>query len=218
MKTGTPPRLDGRTIDYSQFEEQKGDKEPTFFSFRTGAPSLPQVSCHLGYTGERVHRLLRTNLQRSALYGGAIVGIGPRYCPSIEDKVVKFADRDRHQIFLEPEGLDTDEVYLNGMSTSMPVEIQEEMVHAVPGLEQARIVRPAYAIEYDFVDPTELEATLETRRMRPSLSRGPDQRHHRIRGSGRTGAGRRDQCRAARARPRRRSFPAHRKLHRNSGG
>jgi tRNA uridine 5-carboxymethylaminomethyl modification enzyme len=165
LKTGTPPRLDGRTIDYSRFEEQKGDEKPTFFSFRTGAPSLPQVSCHLGYTGERVHQLLRANLQRSALYGGAIVGIGPRYCPSIEDKVVKFADRARHQIFLEPEGLDTDEVYLNGMSTSMPVEIQEEMVHAVPGLERARIVRPAYAIEYDFVDPTELEATLETRRI-----------------------------------------------------
>ncbi len=164
LKTGTPPRLDGRTIDYARFEEQRGDEEPTFFSFRTGAPILPQVSCYLGYTNKVVHRLLRANLQRSALYGGSIVGIGPRYCPSIEDKVVKFADRDRHQIFLEPEGLDTDEVYLNGMSTSMPAAIQVEMVHAVPGLERARILRPAYAIEYDFIDPTELEATLETRR------------------------------------------------------
>jgi tRNA uridine 5-carboxymethylaminomethyl modification enzyme len=165
LKTGTPPRLDRRTIDYTQFEEQKGDAEPTFFSFRTRTVSLPQVSCHVGYTNERVHHLLRSNLQRSALYGGAIVGIGPRYCPSLEDKVVKFADKERHQIFLEPEGLDTDEVYLNGMSTSMPADIQQEMVRAVPGLEHARIVRSAYAIEYDFVDPTELEATLETKRV-----------------------------------------------------
>jgi tRNA uridine 5-carboxymethylaminomethyl modification enzyme len=165
LKTGTPPRLDGGTIDYAHFEEQKGDAEPTFFSFRTRKVSLPQLSCYVGYTNERLHRLLRSNLQRSALYGGAIVGIGPRYCPSIEDKVVKFADKERHQIFLEPEGLETEEVYLNGMSTSMPADIQQEMVRAVPGLEHARIVRPAYAIEYDFVDPTELEPTLETKRV-----------------------------------------------------
>jgi tRNA uridine 5-carboxymethylaminomethyl modification enzyme len=165
LKTGTPPRLDGETIDYAQFGEQKGDDAPTFFSFRTRKAALRQVSCHIGYTSEKVHRILRTNLSKSALYGGAIVGIGPRYCPSIEDKVVKFADRERHQIFLEPEGLDTAEVYVNGMSTSMPVEIQNEMVHAVAGLEHARIVRPAYAIEYDFVDPTELAPTLETRRI-----------------------------------------------------
>jgi tRNA uridine 5-carboxymethylaminomethyl modification enzyme len=165
LKTGTPPRLDRRTIDFAAFEEQKGDVEPTFFSFRTRKVSLPQVSCHVGYTNERLHRLVRSNLERSALYGGSIVGIGPRYCPSIEDKVVKFADKERHQIFLEPEGLDTDDVYLNGMSTSMPADIQQEMVRAVHGLEQARIVRPAYAIEYDFVDPTELEPTLETKRV-----------------------------------------------------
>jgi tRNA uridine 5-carboxymethylaminomethyl modification enzyme len=164
LKTGTPPRLDGRTIDYSKFVEQRGDEEPTFFSFRTRRASLPQVSCYVGYTNERVHKLLRENLRRSALYGGAIVGIGPRYCPSIEDKIVKFADKERHQIFLEPEGLDTVEVYLNGMSTSMPLEIQNEMVHAIPGLASARILRPAYAIEYDFVDPTELYSTLETKR------------------------------------------------------
>jgi tRNA uridine 5-carboxymethylaminomethyl modification enzyme len=168
FKTGTPPRLDGRTIDYTRFSEQKGDAEPTFFSLRTRASSLPQVSCHVGHTNEIVHRLLRDNLSRSALYGGSITGIGPRYCPSIEDKVVKFADKDRHQIFLEPEGLDTHEVYVNGMSTSMPLEIQEAMVQAIPGLAEARIVRPAYAIEYDFVDPTELEATLETKRL-PNL-------------------------------------------------
>jgi tRNA uridine 5-carboxymethylaminomethyl modification enzyme len=163
LKTGTPPRLDRNTIDFSRFEEQKGDAVPTFFSFRTVRAALPQVSCFIGYTNEQVHRLLRDNIKRSALYGGAITGIGPRYCPSIEDKVVKFAGRDRHQIFLEPEGLDSAEIYLNGMSTSMPVEVQEAMVHAVTGLERARIVRSAYAIEYDFVDPTELEATLETR-------------------------------------------------------
>jgi tRNA uridine 5-carboxymethylaminomethyl modification enzyme len=165
LKTGTPPRLDGRTIDYSRFEEQKGDEPPTFFSFRTQSANLPQRSCHLGYTNHRVHTVLRENLKSSALYGGRIVGIGPRYCPSIEDKVVKFADKERHQIFLEPEGLDTHEVYLNGMSTSMPAEIQLEMVRAVPGLEQALMVRPGYAIEYDFVDPTELYPTLETKRV-----------------------------------------------------
>ncbi len=165
LKTGTPPRLDRKTIDFSSFSEQKGDAEPTFFSFRTRAAVLPQVPCHIGYTNEGLHQLLRENLKRSALYGGAIVGIGPRYCPSIEDKVVKFADRERHQIFLEPEGLDTDEVYLNGLSTSMPVEIQAAMVKMIPGLEQARILRPAYAIEYDFINPTELGPTLETRRV-----------------------------------------------------
>ena len=166
LKTGTPPRLDGRTIDYSRFEEQKGDESPTFFSFRTRRLTLPQRSCFFGHTNERVHALLRANLKRSALYGGNIVGIGPRYCPSIEDKIVKFSGRERHQIFLEPEGLDTDEVYLNGMSTSMPLEIQTEMVHAVAGLEKARIVRPAYAIEYDYIDPTELQPTLESKRVR----------------------------------------------------
>ncbi len=165
LKTGTPPRLDGRTIRFSSFEEQKGDTHPTFFSFQTNAVSLPQVSCHIGYTNSRVHELLRQNLGRSPLYSGEIVGIGPRYCPSIEDKVVKFADKERHQIFLEPEGLDTHEVYLNGMSTSMPADLQLELVHSVEGLEQARMIRPGYAIEYDFVQPTELYPTLETKRV-----------------------------------------------------
>jgi tRNA uridine 5-carboxymethylaminomethyl modification enzyme len=165
LKTGTPPRLDGRTIDYGAFEEQKGDAEPTFFSFRTTATALPQVSCHIGYTNERLHALLRSNLASSPLYGGAIKGIGPRYCPSIEDKVVKFADKERHQVFLEPEGLDTHEVYLNGLSTSMPADIQSEMVRSIPGLEGALMIRPGYAIEYDFVDPTELGPSLETKRV-----------------------------------------------------
>src|SRR5881296_3106819 len=152
LKTGTPPRLDGRTIDYRAFDEQKGDPEPTFFSFATTAATLPQVSCHIGYTNERLHSIIRLNISKSALYGGMIVGIGPRYCPSIEDKVVKFADKERHQVFLEPEGLDTHEVYLNGLSTSMPAEVQAEMVRQIPGLENARMVRPGYAIEYDFVE------------------------------------------------------------------
>lgn len=165
LKTGTPPRLDGRTIDYARFEEQRGDKEPTFFSFHTESVTLPQVSCHVGYTNSRLHTLLRQNLHRSPLYSGEIIGIGPRYCPSIEDKIVKFADKERHQIFIEPEGLDTHEVYLNGMSTSMPADLQQEMVHSVPGLEQARMIRPGYAIEYDFVQPTELQSTLETKRV-----------------------------------------------------
>jgi len=165
LKTGTPPRLDGATIDYSCFEEQSGDDEPTYFSFRTSSTRLPQLPCHLGYTNEGLHDLLRINLRRSALYGGAIVGIGPRYCPSIEDKIVKFADKRRHQVFLEPEGLDTAEVYLNGLSTSMPEEVQIRMVRSIPGLENARILKPGYAIEYDFVDPTELRPTLETKRI-----------------------------------------------------
>jgi tRNA uridine 5-carboxymethylaminomethyl modification enzyme len=165
LKTGTPPRLDRSTIDYSCFEEQAGDAEPVFFSFRTGRTTLPQVPCHMGFTNAALHELIRANLQRSALYGGMITGVGPRYCPSVEDKVVKFADKDRHPLFLEPEGLDTEEVYLNGMSTSMPESIQQEMVRCIAGLQGARIVRPGYAIEYDFIDPTELKPTLETKRI-----------------------------------------------------
>lgn len=166
LKTGTPPRLNRETIDYSQFEEQKGDANPTFFSLSTRAYILPQVSCYLGYTSERLHSVIRQNLKKSALYGGFIKGIGPRYCPSVEDKIVKFADRERHQIFLEPEGLDVDEVYVNGLSTSMPVDVQKQMIQSIPGLEEAEMLRPGYAIEYDFVDPTELSATLETKRIR----------------------------------------------------
>ena len=166
LKTGTPPRLDRNTIDYSQFEEQRGDTNPTFFSLNTKRTSLPQVSCFLGYTNERLHNLIRENIKKSALYGGFIKGIGPRYCPSVEDKVIKFSDKKRHQIFLEPEGLDNEEIYLNGLSTSMPIEVQKEMVASIPGLENARMIRSAYAIEYDFVQPTELGPTMETKKIR----------------------------------------------------
>ena len=165
LKTGTPPRLDGRTIDWEAFEPQPGDPEPTPFSFRTDSIDREQVECHIAYTNEGTHRLLRESLRRSPLYSGQIEGVGPRYCPSIEDKVVKFPGRTRHQVFLEPEGLDTNEVYVNGMSTSMPIAVQEAMVASVPGLERASMIRPGYAIEYDSVDATELRHTLETKRI-----------------------------------------------------
>ena len=165
LKTGTPPRLDARTIDWSRFEAQPGDAVPTPFSFRTKQITQPQVSCHIAYTTAETHRILRENLRRSPLYSGQIQGIGPRYCPSIEDKIKKFPDKPHHQIFLEPEGLDTNEIYVNGMSTSMPIDVQQAMVASVPGLENAEMIRPGYAIEYDFVDPTELFHTLETKRI-----------------------------------------------------
>jgi tRNA uridine 5-carboxymethylaminomethyl modification enzyme len=166
LKTGTPPRLDGRTIVWEQFEPQPGDAEPTPFSFRTERIDREQIHCHIGYTTEETHKVLAENISRSPLYSGQIEGVGPRYCPSIEDKIVKFADKPRHQIFLEPEGLDTYEVYVNGMSTSMPIEVQAAMVASIPGLERAEMIRPGYAIEYDTVDATELEHSLETRRVR----------------------------------------------------
>jgi len=166
LKTGTPPRLDGRTIDYSQFERQPGDQRPVPFSFKTEQINRKQIDCFIGYTTESVHDIIRCNLDKSPLYSGEITGIGPRYCPSIEDKVVKFSDKPRHQIFLEPEGYNTYEVYPNGISTSMAEEVQHEFVRAIPGLEQVKMLRPGYAIEYDFVDPRELEPTLETKRIR----------------------------------------------------
>ena len=166
LKTGTPPRLDGRTIDWDVFEAQPGDAVPTPFSFRTESIEREQVQCHIAYTNERTHQVLQESLRRSPLYSGQIEGVGPRYCPSIEDKIVKFPDRRRHQIFLEPEGLDTNEVYVNGMSTSMPIDVQEQMVASLPGLERAEMIRPGYAIEYDSVDATELRASLETKRIR----------------------------------------------------
>ena len=165
MKTGTPPRLDGRTIDFGSLEEQKGDARPTPFSFETVAITQPQVSCFITYTNEAAHQIIRDNMNRSPLYSGQIHGIGPRYCPSFEDKVVKFPDKGRHQLFLEPEGLNTNEIYVNGLSTSMPADVQMQLVHAIPGLESAEIIRPGYAIEYDFVQPTELCPTLETKRV-----------------------------------------------------
>ena len=166
LKTGTPPRLDARTIDFSRFEVQPGDAEPTPFSFRTRAITQPQTVCWIAYTNAATHRLLRENLQRSPLYSGRIKSIGPRYCPSIEDKVVKFADKAQHQIFLEPEGLDTNEIYVNGMSTSMPIDVQLAMLKSIPGLEEADMIRPGYAIEYDMVQPTELDPWLETKKVR----------------------------------------------------
>ena len=163
LKTGTPPRLDGRTIDWSRFEPQPGDSEPTPFSFLTERIERSQIHCHIAYTTPETLRILREAIPRSPLYSGQIEGVGPRYCPSIEDKVVKFPDKDRHQIFLEPEGLDTNEVYVNGMSTSMPVDVQAAMVASIPGLENAEMIRPGYAIEYDAIDPRELAHTLEVK-------------------------------------------------------
>ena len=163
LKTGTPPRLDGRTIHWDCFEEQPGDAEPTPFSFRTKKIVQPQVSCHIAFTTPETLRLIRENVHRSAMYSGQIEGIGPRYCPSIEDKVVKFPDKTQHQFFLEPEGLNTHEVYVNGMSTSLPMEVQWQIVHSIPGLEDAEMLRPGYAIEYDSVDATELNRSLRVK-------------------------------------------------------
>jgi tRNA uridine 5-carboxymethylaminomethyl modification enzyme len=165
LKTGTPPRLDGRTIRWNEFEEQPGDADPTPFSFRTKSIVQPQVSCHIAFTTPETLRLIRENVHRSAMYSGRIEGIGPRYCPSIEDKIVKFPDKTQHQFFLEPEGLNTHEVYINGMSTSLPMEVQWQMVHSIPGLDQAEMLRPGYAIEYDSVDATELDRTLRVKCM-----------------------------------------------------
>jgi len=165
LKTGTPPRLDGRTIKWDTFEEQPGDVDPTPFSFRTKKIVQPQVSCHIAFTTPETLRIIRENVHRSAMYSGRIEGIGPRYCPSIEDKIVKFPDKTQHQFFLEPEGLNTHEVYVNGMSTSLPMEVQWQIVHSIPGLDEAEMLRPGYAIEYDSVDATELDRTLRVKCM-----------------------------------------------------
>jgi tRNA uridine 5-carboxymethylaminomethyl modification enzyme len=163
LKTGTPPRLDGRTIQWERFEAQAGDAIPTPFSFMTERIDRPQIQCHIAYTSDRTRQVVQDSLSRSPLYSGQIEGIGPRYCPSIEDKFVKFPDKARHQLFLEPEGLDTYEVYVNGMSTSMPVDVQEAMLASVEGLEGAEMIRPGYAIEYDAIDPRELHHSLQVK-------------------------------------------------------
>ena len=160
LKTGTPPRIDGRTIAWDKVEKQPGDEEPVMFSFLNSAPVVPQVSCGVTHTNEKTHEIIRKNLNKSAMYGGKIEGVGPRYCPSIEDKIVRFADKDSHQIFLEPEGLKDHTVYPNGISTSLPVEVQEQYVRSIVGLENVAILQPGYAIEYDYVDPRSLDSTL----------------------------------------------------------
>lgn len=164
LKTGTPPRLDRRSIDFSRFAEDRGDDPPVPFSYRTRAIGLPSITCHIVHTTPQVHDLVRGHIAQSPLYNGRITGVGPRYCPSLEDKVMRFPDRERHQIFLEPEGLDVDEIYVNGMSMSLPATVQEAVVRAMPGLEDAVLLRHAYAVEYDFIQPTELTLGLEAKR------------------------------------------------------
>ena len=165
LKTGTPPRLDGRTINFENLEEQKADDDPYYFSFLTKKILNKQISCRMTYTNEVVHKIISKNLKRSAMYSGNIKGVGPRYCPSIEDKVVKFSDKHRHQIFLEPEGLNDHTIYPNGISTSLPADVQAEILNKINGLEHVQIIRPGYAIEYDYVDPRELFLTLETKKI-----------------------------------------------------
>ncbi len=165
LKTGTPPRLDRRTIDFSKFGEQLGDPQPTPFSFQTSRPLENKICCYITHTDEKIHSIIRSNMHRSPLYSGQIQGVGPRYCPSIEDKVVKFQDKDRHQVVLEPEGIDTHEIYVNGMSTSLPIDVQRAILSSMKGLESAQMIRPGYAIEYDFVQPTELHPWLETKKV-----------------------------------------------------
>ncbi len=165
LKTGTPPRLDRRSIDFSRFTEDHGDNPVVPFSYETTAITSPQIACHIIHTTMHVHALVREHIHQSPLYNGQITGVGPRYCPSLEDKIMRFPDKERHQIFLEPEGLDVDEIYVNGMSMSLPAVVQETIVHAMPGLEDAVLLRHAYAVEYDFIQPTELSLALEAKRV-----------------------------------------------------
>jgi tRNA uridine 5-carboxymethylaminomethyl modification enzyme len=198
LKTGTPPRIDGRTVDFSRLETQPGDDPVPCLSLLGTPEQHPrQVPCHIAYTGPATHDIIRAGLDRSPMYSGVIEGAGPRYCPSIEDKVVRFAERDRHQIFVEPEGLDSYELYPNGISTSLPFDVQLALVRSIEGFEQAHITRPGYAIEYDYFDPRDLHRSLETRALEGLVLCRSDQRHHRLRGSGRPGPAGRDQRRSA---------------------
>ena len=195
LKTGTPMRLDALTIDWSRFSPQAGDEPPVPFSFRTTRRLENKALCHMGYTNPATHEFIRRHLDRSPLFSGKIKGIGPRYCPSIEDKVVKFPHRARHQFFLEPEGLETTEIYVNGLSSSLPLEVQRGVLDTIPGLDGAKIVRPAYGIEYDAVSPTELRPDPRDETSGGALSRRPDQRDVGIRGSGCPGFDGGHQCR-----------------------
>ena len=194
LKTGTPPRLDGDTIDWPALELQPGDEPPEPFSALTERIANPQVQCGITRTTAATHEIIRANVHRSPMYSGQIKSRGPRYCPSIEDKIVRFGERDGHQIFLEPEGLDDTTVYPNGISTSLPEDVQAAVVASIPGLERARVIRPGYAIEYDHVDPRELKSTPRNQAPAGPVSGRPDQRHHRLRGSGRPGPGGGSQC------------------------
>ncbi len=181
LKTGTPPRIDGRSIDYSDLQAQPGDEPTPVFSFTGSAQEHPrQIACHITHTNSRTHEIIRAGLDRSPLYSGVIEGVGPRYCPSIEDKVVRFAERDAHQIFIEPEGLNTHEVYPNGISTSLPFDVQFALVRSMKGFENAHITRPGYAIEYDYFDPRDLKVDAGNEIHPRSVFRRPDQWHHRL--------------------------------------
>ncbi len=196
LKTGTPPRIDGRSLDWSAMTAQPGDDPVPVFSYLGRASEHPrQVNCYITHTNERTHEIIRGATDRSPMFTGLIEGVGPRYCPSIEDKVVRFAGKASHQIFVEPEGLSTHEVYPNGISTSLPYDVQYEFVRSIRGFENAHLTRPGYAIEYDFFDPRDLNPTLETRVLERPVLRRPDQRHDRLRGGRRPGPGRRHQCR-----------------------
>ena len=198
LKTGTPPRIDGRSLDWSVMTPQPGDEPVPVFSYLGRVNEHPQqVNCYITHTNERTHAIIRAATDRSPMFTGLIEGIGPRYCPSIEDKVVRFAGKDSHQIFVEPEGLDTHEVYPNGISTSLPYEVQHELVRSIRGFENAHLTRPGYAIEYDFFDPRDLKTLARDARPRGPVLRRPDQRHDRLRGGRRPGPGRRHQRRAA---------------------
>ena len=166
LKTGTPPRLDGSTINYNDLEKQDADTDPEYFSFLTKKTYNKQIACSVTYTNKKVHEIIKKNLSKSAMYSGSIKGIGPRYCPSIEDKIERFSTKDRHQLFIEPEGRDTIEIYLNGFSTSLPEEVQRKSLQCIPGFEGVQFVRPGYAIEYDYIDPTQLKHTLETKKIK----------------------------------------------------